>query len=106
MTRFLAGAAAFGVAALLSLSAANAAPQQRADGMRNAESIEVSAQRRHHHHRHHSRHHHYGPRYGHHHYYGPRHHRPHYGHSYGYHRPYYRHHHYRSGPHVGFGFGY
>ena len=100
MTKFLAGAAAIGVATLISMGSANASPQQqKADGMRNAEQIEVSAQRRH---RHYHGYRHYGPRHGY--YGGPRYYRPHYGYnSYGY-NPYYRPY-YRPGPYVGVGPG-
>ncbi len=99
MTKLLASAAAIGVAALISMSPANAAPeQQRADGMRNAEQVDVSSARRHRHYRNTYRH--YGPRYG---YYGPRYYRPYGYNAYGY-QPYYRPY-YRPGPHVGFGPG-
>jgi Ni/Co efflux regulator RcnB len=105
MTKLLAGVAAVGVAALISMGSANAAPEQhRADGMRNSDQIEVSARKRH---RHYRAHRYYGPRYG---YYGPRYYRPYYD-SYAY-SPYYRPY-YRPGPYigvgpggVGFGFGF
>jgi hypothetical protein len=92
----LAGTAALGVAALISLSPARAASQQhRGDGMLNAEQIEVSARKRHRTYRHHT-YRHYGPRY-----YGYA--RPYYYDSYAY-SPYYRPY-YRPGPYVGFGPG-
>jgi hypothetical protein len=103
MTKLLASAAAIGVAALISMGSANAAPQQdRADGMRNADQIEVSSARRHH--RRYYRHYgyrHYGPRYG---YSAPRYYRPYFYDSYAY-SPYYSRPYYRPGPHVGFGLG-
>lgn len=100
MTKLLASVAAIGAAALISMSPANAASQQqRADGMRNSDQIEVSAQRRHY--RHYYGHRYYGPRYG---YYGPRYYRPYYGYnSYAY-SPYYRPY-YRPGPYIGVGPG-
>jgi hypothetical protein len=101
MTKLLlASAAAIGVAALISMSPANAAPQQhRDDGMRTSDQIEVSSRR---YHRRYYGHRYYGPRYGY--YGGPRYYRPHYGYNaYGY-NPYYRPY-YRPGPYVGFGPG-
>jgi hypothetical protein len=98
-TKLLGSAAAIGVAALISMGSANAAPQQlRADGMRNSDQIEVSSRRRHYRHYGYR---YYGPRYG---YYGPRYYRPYYGYNaYGY-SPYYRPY-YRPGPYVGVGPG-
>lgn len=100
MTKLLASAAAIGVAALISIGSANAAPQQdRADGIRNADQIEVSSARRHY--RHYRTYRHYGPRYG---YAGPRYYRPYFYDSYAY-SPYYSRPYYRPGPYVGFGPG-
>jgi hypothetical protein len=100
MTKLLASAAAIGVAALISMSPANAAPQQqRADGMHNSDQIEVSSRR---YNRGYYGHRYYGPRYGY--YGGPRYYRPYSGYNaYGY-NPYYRPY-YRPGPYVGFGPG-
>jgi hypothetical protein len=97
MKKLLAGAAAIGVAALISMGSASAASQQhRPDGMRNSDQIEVSSARRHY-----RRYYYHGPRYG---YYGPRYYRPYYGYNaYGY-SPYYRPY-YRPGPYVGVGPG-
>jgi len=96
--KLLASAAAIGVAALISMGSANAAPEQhRADGMRNSDQIEVSSRKRH---RHYRSYRYYGPSYS---YYGPRYYRPYAYDSYAY-SPYYRPY-YRPGPYVGVGPG-
>ena len=95
MSKLLLGAAAIGVVSLVALTAPAGATERRADGMRNADQIEVSSVRRY-------RRYYYGPRY-----YRPRAYYggPYYGYdSYAYSPSYYRPY-YRPGPHIGVGPG-
>ena len=97
MSKMIIGLAAIGTAAMLALPAPAVAKDRPADGVRNADQLEVSAARKRRHVRRH-----YAPRYS---YYRPQrysYYRPYYEpyYAYGY-SPYY----YRSGPHLGIGPG-
>jgi hypothetical protein len=86
--KLLAACAAVAVTAMLALPGSAGATEQRADGIRNNDGIEVSAQRRY-------RRYYYGPRY----YYGYRRHwAPRYYYARPYYRPYYYRPYYRVGP--------
>lgn len=104
MTRILATCAAVALTAAFAMPSSVSAAEKRADGARNQDQIEVSAQRkkqRHHVHRHH------GPRYGHYRPYRSHHYAPYYAYAPRYYRPYRPY--YRPGVSVGvgpFGFGF
>jgi hypothetical protein len=89
MPKLLAACAALAVTAMFALPGSAGATEQRADGIRNNDGIEVSSRHRHY------RRYHYGPRY----YYGYRRHwAPRYYYARPYYRPYYARPYYRPWP--------